>query len=65
MGGKMKSDQIKEKAKQAYQKPKLRTIELAAEEVLAAGCKINGSTMPGSGLPTSCGIGNNCVADGS
>ena len=30
--------------KQAYEKPRLRIIELAAEEVLAVGCK----TAPGS-----------------
>lgn len=30
----------KEHNKQAYEKPRLRTIELAAEETLATGCKI-------------------------
>ncbi len=29
----------KEKEKKAYEKPELRTIELAAEEVLSVGCK--------------------------
>jgi hypothetical protein len=28
-----------EKTKQPYEKPRLRTIELTAEEVLAIGCK--------------------------
>jgi hypothetical protein len=28
-----------EKSKQAYEKPKLITIELAADEILAVGCK--------------------------
>ena len=28
--------------KQTYEKPSLRTIELAAEEILAIGCKTNG-----------------------
>ncbi|OGW55346.1 MAG: hypothetical protein A2Y81_00825 [Nitrospirae bacterium RBG_13_43_8] len=36
----MKSDSKKVKEKKAYEKPRLRTIELAAEEVLAVGCKI-------------------------
>ena len=43
----MKSER-EEKHKKAYEKPKLRAIELAAEEVLATGCKIaNGA--PGGG----------------
>jgi hypothetical protein len=29
----------KEKKREKYEKPKLRTIELAAEEVLTVGCK--------------------------
>ena len=32
----MKPDQTRENKKRPYQKPRLRTIELAAEEVLAA-----------------------------
>jgi hypothetical protein len=34
------SDQKEEKKKRVYEKPRLRTIELAAEEVLAVGCKL-------------------------
>ena len=30
---------MEEKEKKTYEKPKLRTIELAAEEVLTVGCK--------------------------
>ena len=31
-----------------YEKPKLRTIELAADEVLAVGCKTQSRTASGS-----------------
>jgi hypothetical protein len=34
-------DKREENTKQPYEKPKLRVIELAAEEVLAVGCKVN------------------------
>ena len=37
--------------KRPYQKPKLRTIELVADEVLAAGCKLKNmglGTTPGT-----------------
>ena len=44
----------KEKNKQAYEKPRLRTIELAAEEILALGCKV----APGqAGKDTAIGCG--------
>lgn len=39
----MQSGKNREKTKQFYKKPRLRTIELAAEEVLAVGCKQNSS----------------------
>ena len=45
----MQTDQKEEKKKRMYEKPRLRTIELAAEEVLAVGCKldiIGGTTAP-------------------
>ena len=45
-----------------YRKPRLRTIELKAEEVLAVGCKMLG--LPAVGNPASC-IGVPCNADGS
>ena len=32
--------------KQPYEKPRLRTIDLAAEEILAAGCKIDVQSAP-------------------
>lgn len=60
----MQSDQDKDKTKQAYQKPRLRAIELAAEEVLSVGCKMAEGPF-GSGGNPDCGIGNSCVGDGS
>jgi hypothetical protein len=49
-------------AKQPYEKPLLRVIELSSEEVLATGCK-NPST-PNPGSPTSC-IARQCAKNGS
>jgi len=60
----MRSQQNKKKIKQPYQKPRLRTIELAADEVLAVGCKITGMS-PGVGLPFNCGIDTPCNQHGS
>ena len=60
----MPSKQDEENTKQPYVKPKLRTIELSAEEVLAEGCKfVGGRAWPGQ--PDDCGIFNNCVLEGS
>ena len=36
----MNSEQTGENPKQPYEKPRLRTIELSAEEVMAVGCKM-------------------------
>jgi hypothetical protein len=48
--------------KRTYEKPRLRTIELAAEEVLAAGCKtIGGGAAP---FASPCMI-NSCAGLGS
>ena len=35
----MESGESKKVQKRLYEKPRLRTIELAAEEILATGCK--------------------------
>jgi hypothetical protein len=43
----------KDKNRQSYEKPKLRTIELAAEEILAVGCK-TAPTDPGQSQPAGC-----------
>ena len=59
----MKTDQQKDSAKKrVYEKPRLKTIELAAEEVLSAGCKlISGGFAFGV---TPC-MGNRCAGRGS
>jgi len=58
----MDPDKDIEKTKKRYQKPRLRTIELAAEEVLAIGCKTVGSPAPTSII--SC-MTLGCAGDGS
>lgn len=58
----MQPDQKEEKKKRMYEKPRLRTIELAAEEVLAVGCKLDfGGNAPGG---ITC-IENSCVDGGT
>jgi hypothetical protein len=49
--------------KSAYEKPQLNIVELAAEEVLAVGCKMPGG-QNNVGQP-SCGIGARCSTRGS
>ena len=51
-----------ESNRQAYEKPRLRVITLAAEEVLATGCKTQTTGNPTN--PTSC-ILLHCAAQGS
>lgn len=59
----MKNDDEKKESRREYEKPRLRTIELAAEEVLAVGCKtVSGGTAFGGG-PT-CMV-RNCSGRGS
>jgi hypothetical protein len=50
-----------DKTKKVYQKPRLRTIELAADEVLAAGCKNISNVAP---APPHCMSGG-CSKNGS
>ena len=47
----------------AYQKPEIRVVELAADEVLSVGCKT--TTSPGTGLPAANCILARCSGDGS
>lgn len=61
----MKSEQKQKKTRQPYEKPRLRTIELAAEEVLAVGCKTVSVGNPDVGIPSPCGIANHCSEVGS
>jgi len=59
----MANNTKKKHLKAAYEKPQLNVIELAAEEVLATGCKMPGGAN-NVGRP-SCGIGNRCSTRGS
>jgi hypothetical protein len=52
----MQSKQDKETAKQAYEKPRLRAIELAAEEVLGGPCKLADGAFASGATP--------CTANG-
>lgn len=58
----MQPDETKEKKKQTYEKPRLRTIELAAEEVLGVGCKLASSGFAFDQTPCTPGP---CSAEGS
>jgi len=58
----MQSKQDKENTKTPYEKPRLRAIELAAEEVLGIGCKLESGGFAPAG-PTC--ISNNCTQAGS
>jgi hypothetical protein len=49
--------------KQTYEKPRLRTIELAAEEILAIGCKSSTGVASGQTAPP-CMI-RHCAGKGS
>jgi len=59
----MMIEQTAKKGKKPYQKPELKVIDLAAEEVLAVGCKTISSPGTG-GSPISCGAAP-CAAMGS
>jgi len=48
--------------RQAYEKPLMRTVDLAAEEVLAVGCKLAGG--PGGPIGASC-TASSCFSAGS
>ncbi len=62
----MKTKLKNNKAKQIYIKPRLIKIKLAAEEVLAAGCKVNsGTSGPGKPAPSCTAPGTPCYAAGS
>ena len=46
-----------------YQKPEIKVVKLAADEVLSVGCKT--TTSPGTGLPAANCILANCSGNGS
>jgi hypothetical protein len=58
----MTSKRDKKERKRTYEKPRLRTIELAAEEVLAIGCKILNGGFARDTTPCQ---GSGCVNVGS
>ena len=53
----MEPDKINENTKQSYEKPRLRIIELAAEEVLGVGCKTRPDDTTGSNGAAGCVAG--------
>ena len=48
-----------------YEKPRLRIIDLATDEVLATGCKLPSAGSGAPLLPDFCGFNNGCVMYGS
>jgi hypothetical protein len=61
----LKGLNIMNKKKKEYKKPELNVVELATEEVLAAGCKFDGASG-GPGYSGSCKSGLSlCNQDGS
>jgi hypothetical protein len=53
-----------ESPRRPYAKPRIRTIELAADEVLGVGCK-NGASSAAPSMPDPCGLSAHCAALGS
>ena len=58
----MKPAKERKSDKAPYEKPRLRTIELVAEEVLGVGCKLPGGPGP---LAGTCTTGPKCVTPGT
>jgi hypothetical protein len=54
-----------EEKKKSYEKPKLRTIELSADEVLAVGCKVAKGIRGFSNGFNSCALPRTCYGNGS
>ena len=59
----MTNDNRKAEKKLEYKKPELKTVELAAKEVLAVGCKISGGGINTGTSP--CDVGTCAVASSS
>lgn len=57
-----KSVDLSTSKRQSYEKPRMRVIELVAEEVLSVGCKL--SSGPGGPIGATC-TSSACFADGS
>lgn len=52
-----------ENSKLTYRSPRLRVIELVAEEILASGCKSDPTSGP-DGIGDGCNVGTNCFQGG-
>jgi hypothetical protein len=62
----MPADCEKKTGKKSYRKPRLRTIELVADEVLAVGCKVqNGTSAVNNAPKQSCALPTVCYGEGS
>ena len=62
----MEDEKKQTPAKKPYEKPVLRVIELAAEEVLAVGCKTKPPGPRAFGNPTpACIVPRTCFGQGS
>lgn len=51
--------------KHPYEKPRLRTIELVADEVLAVGCKVKGGQQGFNNPGATCLRPRQCYGEGS
>lgn len=56
---------FREKEKKPYEKPEIRAIDLAADEVLAVGCKTPTTFPVSGGGPAPGCLTNTCSQDGS
>lgn len=63
----MSSDKKKARAQKIYEKPRIRVIELSADEVLAVGCKRStaGQTAQLNNLTNRCTLPTVCYNTGS
>jgi len=61
----MPEEPKKNPGRKPYQKPRLRTIELVADEVLAVGCKVQNGTTGVNNLKASCAFPRTCYGEGS
>ena len=61
----MPASSKKNTGKKPYQKPKLRTIELVADEVLAVGCKVQNGVAGINNPKASCALPTTCYSEGS
>ena len=58
----MKLDQVNKEAKKHYERPMLRIIELAADEILSVGCKTSTGGRAFGAIPC---VAGSCAGQGS